>query len=122
MYDSTYGDSWNGYSVSDITVSDQTYHDLSSGLTYAQNGDHGNVWSDQNIQRNALTAGDTIKGHPFTYPDAGDYGDFWGSIAGRILGTVVGGPVGGSLGDAAGGHAGRALGDSYENNYGPNNR
>lgn len=115
-------DDWSGYTPDNID-----YAGLSQGIDNYM-GDRGdtsyslthpeksNPWSTDNINKDALTAGNNIPSKPGRndYITSGDVFDFWGSIAGRAAGTVVGGPVGGSVGDAIGGQAGRALGDSLE--------
>jgi hypothetical protein len=130
MYDSTYGDSWGGFSMSDVTVSDQTYSDISAGMdNYAQAAesaqDHnqyaGSPWSPQNMQREMLTAGDQLPSRQFEYPGTDDAFGWWGESIGRTVGRTIGGPVGGQIGDYIGGRAGETLGDYYndrqEENY-----
>jgi hypothetical protein len=121
MYDSTYGDSWGGYSMSDVTVSDQTYSDIQAGMdSYTQAAesalDHnqyaGSPWSPQNMQRGALIAGDQIPSGPtFTYPGYEDGFEFGGKVVGKTIGDATRLPGAGYIGGYVGGKAGAAIGD-----------
>lgn len=125
--DHGYGDTWGGFSTSDITVSDASYASLEASLNGGEMQVAENPWSPQAMKHDALTAGDTI---PAMRSNGlgGDYFGAVGTAVGRSVGTALGGGLGGFAGGAAGGYIGNSFGHAIDpreaeppvENYGSN--
>lgn len=83
-----------------------------------------NPWSEGNIQRDALTAGDNIPAMRNDGLASSYFGGAFGAI-GRSAGTALGGGLGGAFGAGIGGYIGSQMGEPAKpeppvENYGNN--